>query len=167
MSFNEINFTKIEKNPTRLFNEDWALLTAGNEEKWNTMTVSWGAFGELWGKAVAFVFVRPQRYTKEFIDSQERFTLTFFGGKNKIQLSKCGTVSGRDHDKAAECRFTPFFVDGTTAIEQGEMIIVCKKLARLSQFSPEAFIDADIEKWYAEKDYHYTYIAEIEKVLVK
>ena len=42
-------------------NKDWMLVTAGNQEKCNTMTASWGGAGVLWNKPVSFIFIRPQR----------------------------------------------------------------------------------------------------------
>ena len=101
MSFKEINIRQIDQSAVKLINDEWALITAGSEEKWNTMTVSWGGLGELWGRDAAFIFIRPQRYTREFIEKSEFFTLSFFGGKNKKELSLCGSKSGRDIDKAA------------------------------------------------------------------
>lgn len=61
--FKEINVRELDRSPIQMISDDWALLTAGKEDDWNTMTVSWGGVGELWGKDVVFVFVRPQRYT--------------------------------------------------------------------------------------------------------
>ena len=47
---------------------NWALVTAGTKEKFNTMTISWGTFGELWNEPIVTIFIRHQRYTKKFID---------------------------------------------------------------------------------------------------
>ena len=74
----EITPEEITKNPFRLIGKDWALVTAGNQEKVNTMTISWGGVGSMWGKPVAYVFIRPQRYTKQFIDAQEELSLSFY-----------------------------------------------------------------------------------------
>ena len=59
------------------FDKKWALLTAGDKEKFNTMTISWGGLGTLWGKPVATVYVRKSRYTHEFMDREDYFTLSF------------------------------------------------------------------------------------------
>jgi flavin reductase (DIM6/NTAB) family NADH-FMN oxidoreductase RutF len=162
----EINIRDIKISPVELISDGWALLTAGNEEKFNTMTVSWGALGEIWGKDAAFVFVRPQRYTYEFIEKEEFFTLSFFGSEYKDALRLCGSKSGRDIDKAKEAGLTPLFTDGTTAFEEAEYVIVCRKMA--SQFmDPAGFSDESIEKNYANKDYHKIYAGEIIKVYKK
>lgn len=162
----EINIRDIKISPVELISDGWALLTAGNEEKFNTMTVSWGALGEIWGKDAAFVFVRPQRYTYEFIEKEEFFTLSFYGSEYKDALRLCGSKSGRDIDKAKEVGLTPVFTDSSVTFEQAEYTIVCRKMA--SQFiDPAGFADASIENNYAKKDYHKVYVGEIIKVYKK
>ena len=76
--------------------KEWMLVTAGTPDKFNTMTASWGGVGYLWNKAVAFVFIRPERYTHEFVENNERLTLAFLGNENREILNFCGTKSGRD-----------------------------------------------------------------------
>lgn len=159
----EINIRDIKISPVELISDGWALLTAGNEEKYNTMTVSWGALGEIWGKDAAFVFVRPQRYTYEFTEKEELFTLSFYGNEYKDALRLCGSKSGRDVDKAEATGLKPVFTDGTVTFEQAKYTIVCRKMA--SQFiDPAGFADMAIENNYANKDYHKVYVGEIIKV---
>lgn len=95
MSFEKIDICDIKDSFTRLIRDDWALLTAGKAGDYNTMTVSWGMTGELWGKDVVAVFVRPQRYTYEFMEKYGDFTLSFFGGEYKKALSFCGATMTR------------------------------------------------------------------------
>lgn len=159
----EINIRDIKISPVELISDGWALLTAGNEEKYNTMTVSWGALGEIWGKDAVFVFVRPQRYTFEFTEKEELFTLSFYGNEYKDALKICGSKSGRDIDKAQATGLKPVFTDGTVTFEQAKYTIVCRKMA--SQFiDPAGFADAAIGNNYANKDYHKVYVGEIIKV---
>ena len=84
--FQETNVKDLQTSPIKMISDDWALLTAGTLDKFNTMTISWGGVGELWGKDVAFVFVRPQRYTYGFMEENDYFTLSFFGGDYKKEL---------------------------------------------------------------------------------
>lgn len=162
----EINIRDIKENPFSLIADGWGLVTAGNEEKFNTMTVSWGAVGEIWGKDAVFIFIRPQRYTYEFLEKEDIFTLSFYGDKFKKALGICGSKSGRDIDKAAECGFTPLFTDGGVTFEEAKYTIVCRKMA--SQFmNPMGFEDSSIENNYANKDYHKVYVGEILKVYEK
>lgn len=162
----EINIRDIKLSPVELISDGWGLVTAGNEEKFNTMTVSWGGLGEIWGKDVAFIFIRPQRYTYEFLEKEEFFTLSFYGADFKDALKICGSKSGRDINKAEVCGFTPVFTDGSVTFEQAEYTLVCRKMA--SQFiDPSGFEDAAIESNYPNKDYHKVYIGEIVKVYKK
>ena len=89
----------MEMNPFTKIGKEWMLITAGDEKKANTMTASWGGVGVLWGKNVVYIFVRDTRYTKEFIDNGETFSLTFLDESNKGALKYLGAVSGRDENK--------------------------------------------------------------------
>lgn len=166
-SFREIKSNEIEKSPFDIIGKDWLLLTAGNEESMNTMTVSWGGVGILWNKNVVFTFIRPQRYTLEFVDREEYFTLSGFGGDFKKELSFCGSKSGRDVDKVAETGLTPVFGESAPYFEQAKIVLVCKKLYK-QDFTPDSFIEKELDEAnYAAKDYHKMFIGEIVKVLVK
>ena len=163
----EIDIRNFDKSAVKMISDEWALLTAGDENGWNTMTVSWGGIGEVWGKDAVFVFVRPQRYTKEFIDKEGRFTLSFFGGEYKKEMGFCGKYSGRDYDKAKETGLNPVFAEDTVYIEQAECVIVCKTMY-VGEFDKDKFVDKKIiEDCYENNDFHAVYVAEIEKVLVK
>lgn len=94
MSFEKIDICDIKDSFTRLIRDDWALLTAGKADDYNTMTVSWGMTGELWGKDVVAVFVRPQRYTYEFMEKYGDFTLSFFGGEYKRRSPSAARRAG-------------------------------------------------------------------------
>ncbi len=162
----EINIREIKKSAVELISDGWGLVTAGNEEKFNTMTVSWGGLGEIWGKDAVFIFIRPQRYTYEFIEKEELFTLSFYGEEFRNALKICGSQSGRNTDKVADAGLTPLFIDNTVSFEEAEYTLVCRKMA--SQFiDPKGFEDETIDKNYAAGDYHKVYIGEIVKVLAK
>ena len=85
MSFREISVNELNINPVTIFSDGWALLTAGSKDSFNAMTVSWGAMGEIWGKPSMFVFVRPQRYTHEFCESSDLFTVSFILGRSFLR----------------------------------------------------------------------------------
>ncbi len=166
MNFQEVDIREIEQSAVKLVNDDWALVTAGDENKWNTMTVSWGGLGELWGEDVAFIFIRPQRYTYEFIEKNKLFTLSFFDGQYKEELRLCGSKSGRDTDKAAQTGLTPVFLDGAVGFEQAQTILVCQKIA-FQDIDPAGFLDKNIEENYPSKDYHRMYVGKILKTYRK
>ena len=74
----EIRATEIRENPIELFDEKWALVTAGVPGDVNTMTISWGSLGELWNRPVVTVYVSDSRYTHVFMEKNDHFTVAFF-----------------------------------------------------------------------------------------
>lgn len=153
-------------NPFTLIGDQWMLITAGTPEHCNTMTASWGGVGVMWAEPSATCYIRPQRYTKEFIDKEELFSVSFLKDGHRDALKLCGSVSGRDHDKIKEAGLTPVFIDGVPAFEEADTILICRKMYRTSM-NPADFIDKGADsKFYPEKDYHDMYIAEIVKAVV-
>lgn len=166
--FKEIEFTEVKENVVDLLKNRWALVTAGDSNGYNTMTVSWGAVGELWGRDMATVYIRPQRYTEEFLNSNDYFTISFYPQELKNQIhGVCGSKSGRDVDKAKQAGITPCFTEDAPFFEEAEIVLVCKKCAK-AKFDADTFIDTEImERWYPQNDLHYIYYGSIEKVLIK
>ena len=157
----KIDIKDLQGNAVSMFDDKWCLITAGTKENYYTKTASWGAMGELWNKDVCFIFIRPQRYTLEFTEREDYFTLSFFGGEYKKALAFCGRNSGRDSDKAKETGLTPMEIDGSMSFEESETVIVCKKLF-YQDIDPEGFVDKTIDGvGYPEKDYHRMYVGEV------
>lgn len=157
---NKIDMKEWNDNPFKAVGDDWMLITAGTMDKWNTMTASWGTMGILWGKQVAFCFVRPTRHTYGFMEESDTFTLSFFPDGYRDALNYCGSHSGRDVDKAAETGLKPIDFDGGVSFEQARVVLVCKKIY-FDDFDPAKFLDPSIEGCYPKKDYHRLYIGEI------
>ncbi|MDO4518672.1 MAG: flavin reductase [Eubacteriales bacterium] len=167
MSFKKVEIENLQFNPFTKIGKEWLLISAGNKEKNNTMTASWGAMGVIWGKNAITVYVRPQRYTKEFLDREETFTISVLPEEYRKALTYCGKVCGKGIDKIKEAGLTAYPVDGTTAIEEAELIFVCKKMYH-NEITPEGIQEESIDAAnYPAKDYHTMYIAEITQVLVK
>ena len=165
--FIEIKSEELNKSPFELIGSDWMLITAEKDGKANTMTASWGGLGVMWGKNVAYTVIRPQRYTKEFIENSETFSLSFFDNSYKKQLSYIGSVSGRNEDKISKSNLTLNHTEGTPYFDEAVLVIICKKLYA-QDFKPEFFIEKEHdEKWYPNKDYHKLYISEVKKILKK
>ncbi|MCL2531952.1 MAG: flavin reductase [Oscillospiraceae bacterium] len=188
MSFETINI-RDTAHPVKLIADDWALLSAGRrvaahtsraelaslenqrhasnscEESyhWNTMTISWGGVGEMWGRDVAFVFVRPQRYTYQFMQQQDYFTLAF--GLPKETLALCGKISGRDGDKIAQAGLTPQVEGDAIFPAQADLVLVCRKL-HAQDIDSTGFVDPRIADYY-DGDHHRMYIGEIVQCLRK
>lgn len=167
MGFREVKIEELQFNPFTKIGKEWLLITAGNSEKFNTMTASWGGLGVYWSKNVVTTYIRPQRYTKEFVDNNDTFTIAFFDETYREALNICGTISGRDINKVEKAGLTPYFVDDTVAFEEANMIMVCKKLYHDTMPLENFDAKENDKKWYPEKDYHTMYISEIIKVLVK
>lgn len=159
---NQIDIKTIDKNMFSAIGDDWMLITAGTPEKCNTMTASWGGLGVLWGKNVATIYIRAQRYTYEFVESSDYFTLSFLGKEHRKALAFCGSNSGRDVDKIKECSFTVAAGAGSAPyFEEANLVLVCKKIY-WQDIDPSHFLCPDIDtKHYPEKDYHRMYIGEI------
>lgn len=152
-------------NPFTKISTEWMAVTAGNREKANTMTASWGGFGVLWGKNVVYIFVRESRYTKEFIDHNDTFSLTFFDG-HKMDLKYLGAVSGRNEDKIKNAHLTLNFSDDTPFLDEGNLVFVCRKLASMP-FEESQFIDPKLAGFYKDNDYHTMYVGEITQILAR
>ena len=167
MNFKEIKPEELQKNPFQMIGKEWLLVTAEKDGKANTMTASWGGLGVMWGKNVAYIVLRPQRYTKEFVESHDCFTLSFYPEEYKKALSLCGSKSGREIDKAEETGLIPVFDQAAPYFEQASLVLVCKKLYA-QPMDPAGFVDKALDsRWYPDKDYHKMFVGEVIKVLVK
>lgn len=168
MSFKEINVGEIGSNTFEMIGKQWMLVTAAKSEREvNTMTASWGGLGIMWGKPVAFVFIRPQRYTREFIEGSDTLSLSFFDASYRKMLSYMGSVSGRDENKIEKQGLTVEFDGNTPYFKEADMVLKAKKLY-VQDMSADHVIDTEIiDKWYPQSDWHTMYVVEIEKVLVK
>ena len=166
-----VNPKDFSENVFRMLDDSWCLIAAHDEKhmplSYNAMTASWGGMGVLWNKNVFFCFVRPQRYTKEFIDNSGYISLSFFGEDKKTALTYCGRNSGRDGDKLKEAGLTPVILDnGAVEFEEAKITIIGKKLFAADMKEAD-FIDKSlIEKNYPNKDYHTVYVCEIEELKV-
>jgi len=160
-------------SPVQRIGDEWMLITSGNTQtgpgNWNTMTASWGGFGVLWGKDVAFVVIRPGRHTRAFIDTNSLFSLSFFDKKYHNALSFCGEKSGRDYDKAMETGLTPIVfgnnvaggrATGVVAFKEATDLVICKKIY-IHDLDPANFLDSEIAANYPQKDYHRMYVGEV------
>lgn len=170
MSFRKVSVKAWRTKPHGLWNDQWLLLTAGDfaQQHFNSMTVAWGSFGTMWHKPFAQIVVRPSRYTFEFTEKYDTFTLCAFAESYRSALQLLGSKSGRDGDKIKESGLTPIISDSVAApgFAEAELIIECRKMYYYD-FKPQHFIDSSIEQLYPLKHYHRTYFGEIEAIRVK
>jgi len=125
------------------------------------MTASWGGLGVLWDKHVAFCFVRPSRYTFEFMEDNRSFSLSFFSEDYRRVLEYCGSHSGRHVNKIERSGITP--VEGSIGdvyFDEARLVIECRKLYA-QEMDPADFLDDGIAKLYPARDYHRIYFGEI------
>lgn len=160
--FHKVDPKTLGENVFSLIGDKWMLITAGSRERCNTMTASWGGLGVIWGAPAATCYIRPQRYTKEFVDQNEYFSLCFFDESYREKLTYCGKTSGRDGDKIKACGFTvETGAGGVPYFAEAEVVLVCKK-QYAQDMKPECMLDPSIDgAFYPQKDYHTMYIGKI------
>lgn len=158
-----IDAKELKENFIKDIADEYMLVAAGDEDGYNMMTASWGFAGEMWGNDCMLAVVRPTRYTIEFINRNDYFTLSFYGDNKEVHKI-CGSKSGRDVDKAALAHLTPVFEDNTVYFKEARMVIVCKK-QYVQQMKEECFTDKEPLRWY-NNDLHYMIIGKIEKVII-
>ena len=162
--FTEIKPNNFDESPFRLIGRDWTLITAGNMDSYNTMTASWGGMGILWNKPAVTIYVRHSRYTYDFIEKNDLFTLSFYSDEYRKALNFCGSKSGRDYDKAKETGLTPMELDGGIAFEEARLVFLCRKMY-FQDMDTANFLDKDAAKFYPEPDYHRIYTGEVLRIL--
>ena len=165
-----IDINTLDISAPKLIGKQWMLITAGTPESFNCMTASWGGLGFLWNRPVAFVFVRPNRHTVNFIEEQPSFTLSFMPEQYRQDLVFCGRNSGRDVDKVSATSLQPATTPaGLPTFENAELVLECRKMFRTSLQQAD-FIDWSevAPAWYDDSNpMHYLYICEISTALVQ
>ena len=157
--FKKVNVYDLNLNPFQEINNNWTLISANKDGVANTMTASWGAWGILWGKETVTVYIRESRYTKEFVDGQDYFTVSLFDGHKK-ELGVLGSKSGRDGDKISEVGFHLVDVEGQPAFVESTYVFICKKMYQLDM--PISTIpEEDVNQYYSAGDPHTMYVGEI------
>ncbi|MBO4571636.1 MAG: flavin reductase family protein [Bacteroidales bacterium] len=161
-SWREITPEEVSLNPVKMVGDDWLELSAGKEGDLNLMTIGWGTFGVLWNKPVYIVYVSPARYTYEFMERNEYFTVTHFPEAMQEKLGYLGSVSGRDEDKVAGAGLTVEFTElGNPIYAEADLAIECRKIYSVP-FDP-ALLPEEQRDWYASRGLpiHHMYIGEI------
>lgn len=148
-----------------MFNDDWALVTAGNADHYNMMTISWGGMGTIWGKPVVTIYIKPCRYTYEFIENNDYFVISFFDQKYKKDLGILGSHSGRNENKLALTSLQPEVIDHGVTYKQATKTIVCKKI--YGQDLDANSIPAFAHNYYENEPVHKMYIGEVVNIIEK
>lgn len=169
MALRKISQDDFSCRPFDLIGRRNMLITAQNPQTMaiNTMTAGWGGLGFMWGKPCAFVVIRPERYTREFVDAADRFSLCFFDDRFKRTLGYLGTVSGRDEDKIARSGLTCMFEDNVPMFAEAAITMLATKLYS-QEMHEGGFVGMEVPiQWYPRKDYHILYVASIDTILEK
>jgi flavin reductase (DIM6/NTAB) family NADH-FMN oxidoreductase RutF len=164
MTRKPVSFQNLRANVHLIWSKQGMLLTSGDfaADQFNTMTVGWGSLGMMWGRPFVQVVVRPTRYTYQFMERYNTFTLCAFPDEHRQALQLLGTKSGRDGDKIAEVGLTPIAPTQVAApgFAEADLIVECRKMY-WQDMDPAHFLDPAIEKHYAKKDYHRIYFGEV------
>ncbi len=167
MTRKSIDPAKLTIQAHDLFHKQWMLLTCGDfdEGKFNTMTIGWGSVGTMWSRPFVLVAVRPSRYTYQFMEEFDDFTVSSFPKAYHNALNLLGTKSGRDSDKISEAGLTPIpsSVVHSPSFAEANLIIECKKIY-WHDFEPDHFIDKSIFNAYPNEDFHRVYFGEIQAI---
>jgi flavin reductase (DIM6/NTAB) family NADH-FMN oxidoreductase RutF len=155
---------ELQENVFHQIGRNWMLITAGHENDLNTMTASWGGMGVMWNTNTSFIFVRPSRFTYEFLEREKYYSLCFFDSGNRRPLQFCGAHSGRDTDKLAGAQLTPRFDAQAPYFDECKQTLICRKMY-FQDIDPQNFLDPTIANSYKTEDYHRLYVGEIIKVL--
>ena len=147
-----------------VYNKEWALVTAGPVDNFNTMTISWGGLGTIWNKDVATVYVKPIRYTHSFLEANDYFTVSFYDEKYRNDLGLLGTLSGRDGDKVAKTQLTPVTAGESTTFAQAKLTLLCRKIYRQDLITDTMPQDA-IDKYYIDEAPHTMFIGEVVEII--
>jgi len=146
-------------NPFEKFNKEWALVTAGNKDRFNSMTISWGSMGTLWFKSIVTIYIRPERYTFDFLKSSDYFTVSFYDEKYKDKLIMFGRCSGRDVDKVSESGFSPVFLNKGITYKEAKETLVLKKI--YMQKLDKKLLTSDMDCYSDGGSEHYMIVGEV------
>lgn len=158
----EIDILKWQTDIVNLWMNRWFVLTSGTIDDCNMMTVSWGSIGCIWNKPFAQILVRPQRYTYNYTEKYDTFTLCAFPEEYRESLQTLGTISGRRGDKLSMTDLTlkKSAKIAAPGYNEASLILECKKVYT-QDLDPKGFLDKTIQKNYPINDYHRLYFGEI------
>lgn len=164
--FRQVEFKSVQNEMYEKLGSEGALILVGTKEYHNNMTIGWATQGILWSKPVIISYVKPTRYTFEFCNENEYFTICYFDNRRDV-LRECGTKSGRDFNKDELCNLNIVELDQTIAYEEASLVIICKKIYQ-DDFKEPNFLDKSIiEKRYQDGLIHRFYIGEVVNVYKK
>lgn len=164
MKLHAVDIKTLTPDILNVFDNQKALLTAGNRDGLNTMTIGWAQMGTVWGLPMCTVYVRPERYTYAFMEAQEYFTVSVLPLEHKTTtMVYCGTKSGRDVDKVRDCELTVSYGAGDAPFfEEAEWVLVCKKVYAQDMTETHVTDGEKILPYYGAKgNWHKMYMGQV------
>lgn len=165
----QINFTDNLERGMKFLKSQGAFLTVKDGERINTMTIGWGNVGYIWNRPIFTVMVRKSRYTIDFLENANNFTVSIPLNKNmKNALMVCGSKSGRDINKFKECNLTLVKSKKveTPIIGDCELFYECKIVYK-QEMNPKLLSEDIVKSSYEKGDYHTLYYGEIVETYIK
>lgn len=165
MTFSEIKLAELDLNPfTKI--EEWALLTVGNKQEFNMMTITGLMMGQLWLRKTLQVYVHPARHSYSIINRGDHFTVSFFPEPRSKPLEIAGRLHGNQCDKTKETGLTPQFDQNGVYFSEADKVFICRKIYHTDVQEP-LFDSADVfKKYYRDGTvFHRIFVGEVEKVL--
>jgi len=160
-NFQTIDPHQLNENVFNLIGKEWMLIAAGNSDKYNMMTASWGGLGVIWNKPVAIIFVRPQRYTLEFLENNNFFTLNFFDNRFRKVLNLLGSKSGREINKMeTEGLQADVTNNNTIFFKQSRLVLECRKVY-YDDIKQANILNDAAKGMYPNSDFHRIYFGEV------
>jgi len=166
--FRSIECRELDFNVFNEIGERMLLITASDEKngRINAMTASWGTMGILWNKPVCILFIRPQRYTKELVDSEGSFSVNVLEPGHKQAYAICGSLSGRDNDKIAMSGLNPVMLGRAQGFDESQLVLEVKKLYT-DTLKAGGFLGKEELGHYKDGDFHDVYVCEIVSAYLK
>lgn len=170
MEINMQNFNTEKYDVFSLFNDRWALVTAGTPDHYNTMTIGWGTMGTIWGpagrgKQIIEVFLRENRKTADVLLGCDHFTVCFFPEEKRKDLGILGSKSGWDvPEKIGLTSLTPKPLGDAVGFQEASLTFVCKKIYTHKMVLEEVPQDVRSTMYANGNPIHYVFMGQIEDV---
>ena len=162
----EVMLNQLEFNPFSMIQDEGFLISVSQGGRDALMTAGWGAMGFLWNRPIVTVYVRPSRYTFDFLKSSSFFTVSFFPPKMASTLAWCGSYSGRDTDKLAGSGLTACRIGDYLTYEEAGLTFACRKIY-MREMDERLVLDKEMtHEYYGEKDVHWSFTGQIEHVYI-
>lgn len=170
--YDHIEATDLPDNVVDMISNQWMVVTSGQKDSFNSMTVNWGAIGYIWNHPAAFIFIRNSRYTYPFLQKEGTFTLCVFTEQYRGAMRILGTKSGRQSPKIKESGLTVEQTpSGLLAYKEARMIVECHVMMEqgldYNKSTPAYRKDIFEGAYKGNASQHQMFIAEITNIWLK